>query len=64
MTMKECAVVTGIDRANICRYCRTFRKAGKVFKVRKRLCSQTKHKAGELTTNPDLAPPQNQLTLF
>lgn len=64
MTMKECEVVTGVDRANICRYCGTLRKTNKVYKIRQRLCTETNDTAWELTTNPDLAPPQSQLTLF
>ena len=29
-SMKELSVSTGIDRANICRYCRLMRKAGTI----------------------------------
>lgn len=63
MTMKECEVLTGIDRANICRYCRTFRQSESLYLVKKRYCSITKHRAGELTTNPDFAPPKRQFEL-
>lgn len=62
-TMKELSVRTGIDRANICRYVRTMRKAGTIAVVKKRYCNITKHLAGVYTTNPALMPPK-QPTLF
>lgn len=62
-TMKELSIITGIDRANICRYVRTMRKAGTIAVVRKRYCSITKHLAGVYTTDPKLIPAK-QPTLF
>ncbi|MBK9671952.1 MAG: hypothetical protein IPO70_06810 [Bacteroidetes bacterium] len=63
-TMKEADKFTGVMRENICRYCRTLRLQGKLYKVCKRVCAVTKHKAIAWTTNPDLIPPSNQLKLF
>ena len=63
-TMKELSVSTGIDRANICRYCRTMRKAGTIAAVKKTYCSITKHIANKYTTNPDFFPIDSQLKLF
>lgn len=53
-TMLECAIATGILRANICRYVDDFRDAGTIFYLGKKTCSISKHKAGEYTTNPEL----------
>lgn len=64
LTMKELSVRTGIDRANICRYCREMRKAGTIAVVKKAVCSITKHWANKYTTNPDLFPKPSQLNLF
>lgn len=63
-TMKELSVSTGIDRANICRYCRTMRKAGSIMVFKKVYCSITKHLANRYTTNPELFPKSNQIKLF
>ena len=63
-TMKELSVATGIDRANICRYCRLMRKAGTIAIVKRTYCSITKHLANKYTTNPDLFPTNQQLALF
>jgi hypothetical protein len=63
-TMKELSVSTGIDRANICRFCRKLRKAGKIAVVKKTYCSITKHLANKYTTNPEMFPINSQLTLF
>lgn len=63
-TMKELSVTIGIDRANICRYCRKMRKAGMIAVVKKTYCSITKHRANKYTTNPDLFPNSSQLKLF
>jgi DNA-binding transcriptional regulator LsrR (DeoR family) len=64
LTMKELSVYLGIDRANICRYCREMRKAGTIAVVKKTYCSITKHIANKYTTNPDLFPIDSQLKLF
>jgi hypothetical protein len=63
-TMKELSVSTGIDRANICRYCRTMRKAQNISVVIKTFCSITKHKANKYTTNPALFPISSQIKMF
>lgn len=47
---------TGIERASICRYCATMRKAGTIYLLNKGLCPISKHPAGFLTTNPELIP--------
>jgi hypothetical protein len=63
-TMMEVAKRVGIDRANICWYCRDFRNNGYFFVIRQRICSITNHRAQELTTNPNLVPPNAQLKLL
>ncbi len=63
-TMQMVAEETGIYRANICRYCRTFRKKGVIRVVKTGRCEITRHKAGYLSTNPQFFPPQNQLKLW
>lgn len=63
-TMMELSVKTGIDRANLCRYCRTMRIAGTIAVINKAYCSVTKHLANKYTTNPELFPKRNQLSLF
>lgn len=63
-TMKELSVITGIDRANICRYVRILRLACKIAIYKKVYCSITKHKANSYTTNPELMPVSKQLKLF
>lgn len=51
MTMKQVSMLTGIDRANICRYCRTFRIQNKVCYLKKVVCPITKNRAFLITTN-------------
>ncbi|MEI6695537.1 MAG: hypothetical protein WCO13_05670 [Bacteroidota bacterium] len=63
-TMKEVEVITGIDRANICRYVKTFREQNKIAVLKVIYCSITKHRACKLTTNPELFPIDPQLKLF
>lgn len=63
-TMKELSISIGIDRANICRYCRTMRKAGSIAVLKKTYCSITKRLANKYTTNPELFPNNLQLKLF
>jgi len=63
-TMKELSISTGIDRANICRYCRSMRKAGTIAVFKKAYCSITKHLANKYTTNPEMFPINPQLNLF
>ncbi|WP_125047752.1 hypothetical protein [Pontibacter arcticus] len=42
---------TGIERANICRYVATLRKAGAITLIRKGFCPITGFRAGFFTTN-------------
>jgi hypothetical protein len=63
-TMKELSVATGIDRANLCWYCRMMRIAGTIAIVNKSTCRITNHLATRFTTNPELFPKQIQLSLF
>ena len=65
-TMKELSIKTGIDRANICRFCRTLRINRKIAVVKKAYCSITKRLVNKYTTNPDLFPNHSepQLKLF
>jgi len=63
-TRKEASVLLNIDRANVCRYIKTFRDSYKVWVLRKRCCRITRHRAEELTCDPNLAPLNNQLKLF
>lgn len=64
LTMKELSVLTGIDRANVCWYCRLFRAAGLISIYQKGYCTITKHRANRYTTNPELFPVSSQLKLF
>ena len=63
-TMKELSISTGIDRANICRYCREMRKAGTLAVFKKAYCGITKHLANKYTTNNKMFPIDSQLKLF
>ena len=62
-TMKELSVITGIDRSNICWFCREMRKNKSIAVYNKVYCSITKHKANRYTTNPQLFNINPQLTL-
>jgi hypothetical protein len=63
-TMKQVSILTGIDRANICRYCKKLRQYDKILAVKKGICPITKHRAIFWTTNPDLLSPPTQLSIF
>ncbi len=63
-TMKMLSTKLNIDRANICWYCRDFRKNNQIGIVKKGICSITKHGANYYTTNPKLFPQSNQIKLF
>ena len=63
-TMKEVSVRTGIDRANICWYCREMRKRGVIRPFKITLCRITRHLATQWTTNPELFPKSAQLSLL
>ncbi|RXG21249.1 hypothetical protein [Leeuwenhoekiella marinoflava] len=54
---------TGIPQKNICRYKRDLEKAGRLWELEKRLCKTTGFRAWYLTTNPNNAPFNNQLSL-
>jgi len=53
-TMLMISKLTGIYRANICRYVAKYRKQGNLFIVYKGICPVSKHHANFLTTNPEL----------
>lgn len=64
MTMLEVAQLTGIERANVCRYVAELRKQNNVEVVRLGVCPITKHSRVQfLTTNPSLFPQETQLGL-
>ena len=65
-TMKEVDKSIGVMRESICWFCRTLRKEDKLYPIRKRICTVTKHRATEYTTNAALAPVRHviQLRLF
>ncbi|MBU3661477.1 MAG: hypothetical protein FGM14_16555 [Flavobacteriales bacterium] len=53
-TMKQVAVKTDIDRANVCRFIGKMKRSKSVYLVRKGICPITKDIAGFYTTNYDL----------
>jgi len=55
-TMKMVSVETGIDRANICRFCAEFREAKQLRFIGYGLCKITKHRAGYLLTTKNPMP--------
>ena len=57
------AIETDILRANICRFIAKWRKQGLIEVVKTDRCIKSKHKAGYLTTNPNLFN-TDQLNLF
>lgn len=63
-SMKMLSVKLKIDRANICWYCREFRKYNKLGIAKKSICSITKRIVNYYTTNPELIATSNQLKLF
>lgn len=63
-TSSMVSAATGIPQKNICRYKRDLEKAGALWEVEKKTCKKTGFKAWYLTTNPDLIPPNDQLSLF
>jgi len=64
LTMLQVAMITGIYRANVCRYIRNLRKLQKVAIVKKDFCPISFHCAGFYSTNPALFPDNNQMELF
>lgn len=64
MTMYEVALITGIERANVCRYVAELRKSNSIAVVRLGICPITRHDGVQfLTTNPALFPQETQLDL-
>jgi hypothetical protein len=63
-TMLEVAKLTGILRANVCRYVAHFRKHGKIVEVKEGPCPISKHKAGFYSTDPQYFPAETELDLF
>lgn len=64
MTMYEVALITGIERANVCRYVAELRKSNSIAVVRLGICPITRHDRVQfLTTNPALFPQKTQLGL-
>jgi hypothetical protein len=63
-TMLMIARATGIERAGVCRYVATLRKADQIYFVRKGLCPITRHAANFLTTNEAYRPSPTDWTLF
>jgi predicted HTH transcriptional regulator len=55
---------TGIPQKSICRYKRDLEKQGLLYEVIKKHCKFTGFRAWYLTTNPELFPKSNQLTMF
>lgn len=55
---------TAIPQKCITRYKRDLEKAGKLWEVKRTYCKLTGFKAWYLTTNPELAPSNKQLSLF
>jgi hypothetical protein len=63
-SMKMLSIKYDIDRANICRYCRTLRKSDKIAVAKRSICKITKRIVNFYTTNPEAFPQSNQLKLF
>lgn len=63
-SMKMLSIKLKIDRANICWYCREFRKNNKIGIVKKGICTITKRVVNFYTTNPELMQSTNQFKLF
>jgi hypothetical protein len=55
---------TGVPQKSICRYKRDLEKQGLLYEVEKRFCKITGFRAWYLTTNPELFPKSNQITMF
>jgi hypothetical protein len=61
-TMLQVSLITGIERANICRYVDKRRKANSIFLVRFGVCPITKHpRVGFYTTDYNLYLTQKRL---
>lgn len=55
---------TGVPQKSICRYKRDLEKKGLLYEVEKKHCKLTGFRAWYLTTNTELFPKSNQLTMF
>lgn len=63
-SMKMLSIQLNIDRANICWFCREFRKYNQLGIAKKGLCRITKRYVNYYTTNPELIPIDKQTKLF
>jgi hypothetical protein len=64
-TMLQVSRETNIERANICWYVRDMREHDQVAVIKHGICPVSRHRAGFLTTDPNLFPLQSvQPTLF
>lgn len=63
-SMKMLSVKLKIDRANICWFCRDFRKNNQLGIFKRGLCKITKRYVNYYTTNPELIPIDKQTKLF
>ena len=63
-SMKMLAVKLKIDRANICWFCKEFRKNEQLGIAKRGICLITKQMVNYYTTNPELFPKSNQIKLF
>jgi hypothetical protein len=64
LSMYECEKLSGINRANICRYNKTLRESKSIYFIGKRRCTISNRIVGIYTTNPKLVPIDPQLSLF
>ena len=62
-TMKMLSIQLNIDRANICWFCREFRKLNQLGIFKRGLCKITKRYVNYYTTNPELIPIVKQIKL-
>lgn len=62
-SMKMLSIKLKIDRANICWFCREFRKNNQLGIFKKGLCKITKRYVNYYTTNPELIPIDKQIKL-
>ena len=63
-SMKMLSITLKIDRANICLFCRKFRKNNQLGIVKKGICLITRRWVNYYSTNPELFPKSNQTKLF
>ena len=65
MTRRDAARLTGIERANVCRYFAELRKQKSVEVVLFGICPITNHSRVQFrTTNPELFPQKKQLDII